>query len=239
MRIETHSKYYLIPIDDNKQKIKVISMFFKHNIPLYLWLKEQTRGSGDEFIITDCQFEKEYPILTLKKNKPLLKSLAISPMIGKEVFLSAKFQGKHYVSSAILKFIVKKNTYSIKFKNKLFLSIQRENIRFKARKECPIIISIDGEIFTGTDFSASGIAIIIDEEQKNMFPKDKIFSSCTLEFENTFFPIPRMTVKNTQKRKIDDELKYSIGMQFNGLSSESDIKLCQIINNAIKKYDRS
>ncbi|MFA6237576.1 MAG: PilZ domain-containing protein [Bacteriovorax sp.] len=167
-------------------------------------------------------------ILKLMPTGKLVTKITGSTKAGKQVLIKIPIEDKiNYFTGGRLKFDPKDLSYSLEIMQEIFKSQQRGNFRLSASEVIPIQFKIDEQVFEALDISTGGTSFLIDEIDKDRFPKGKIFKECTLRFDRKNYYIPLVQIAVLIPMVVNGEPNgtIKIGISFKDLPRKTEDEL--------------
>lgn len=231
--IDPNKKHYFAEVDPSEVD-GIIAKARAEEVEILIWEQGKSEGSNEKYRIS--QYSPETKIVSLTSSGGLLSKLAsTSKLMGKEIFVkigSGKFQ---FFTTSLLEQKQDSKEPSFKLSRQMFKTLQRENYRLHASTSVKIQFRInEAFLYNALDVSAGGTAIVIPIEEKDQYPKDKVFKNCRLGVNTGKFDIAEAKVVGQWPMKDNlgnetNELK--VGIAFQNLTSDTEEELFKLINS--------
>ena len=195
--------------------------------PLTIWEMGESEEQAELYIAVD--YFPHPKIIKLKPTGKLVTKITGSTKAGKQVLVKVPIEDKiHYFTGGRLKFHSEDLTYSLEIQQDIFKSQARGNYRLNSSDVIPIQFKIDDQVFEALDISTGGTSFIIEEIDKDRFPKGKLFTECTLRFDrkNYYVPMAQIAVQipmTDPAGKLNGRIK--IGIAFKDLPRKTEDEL--------------
>jgi len=234
---EEHTKHYFNTMDDSEIE-NTLQQLEKFTAEVTLWMKGQDKEKAEKYEIKKYNPEDKTIQLTELKAGLLAKfKIKDSPLLNNVVFFKSSLGGLYLFSCG--EFYKNDNNELIfEFKEKIYLSQQRDNYRITASTINILKLKIKDTIFSGLDVSAGGTCFVTDEETAKSYPIDEEIKDFTLSINNTKFEIPSITIAGHWPQKDENnnaiEGFVKVGIKFGDMPSEIEEPLRQHINTVAR-----
>jgi hypothetical protein len=228
---DPNKKYYFEQVQFDELS-RILKGSTKIEMKMAVWSKGEEPEQAEEFELTG--FEPANKKMTLAFEGGFLSKLSGSKHANCDVLVKIPDGKIHYFTGGFLHYDKIEKVYQLEIKEDVYCSKQRSNYRLMANTFNTIQFKINETVYDGLDVSAGGTSIMISDEQREIFAKDKIFTGCTLRFNRVNFDIPKARIAGAWEQKdkngnILPEIK--IGIAFESLTSGTEEALFKHINS--------
>lgn len=195
--------------------------------PVTIWEKGEDEEQAELYIA--IEYFPHPKIIKMKPTGKLVTKITGSMKAGKQVLIKIPIEDKiNYFTGGRFKFHSEDLTYSLEIQQEIFKSQQRGNYRLNASAVIPIQFKIDEQVFDALDLSTGGTSFLIEETEKDRFPKGALFKECTLRFDrkNYYIPLAQVAVlipMMDEDGKVNGKIK--VGISFKDLPRKSEDEL--------------
>ena len=219
---DPNKKHYFQPVTPEEfSECMLMQCSIEKPLPMTIWEKGESEEEAELYIA--IEYFPHPKILKLKPTGKLVTKITGSLKAGKDVLIKVPIEDKiNYFTGGKFKFHSEDLTYSLEIQQDIFKSQQRGNFRLNASAVIPIQFKIDEQVFSALDISTGGTSFVIEQVDKDRFPKGKLFTECTLRFDRKNYYIPHAQVAILIPME-DGKLK--VGISFKDLARKTEDEL--------------
>jgi c-di-GMP-binding flagellar brake protein YcgR len=210
------------------EKIQKISVVANTRSDVHVWEKKENKKS----VLVATSFEPEEFVLKLSTQEDIPGELFNGP-----VFIYFEADGHEFFSSGrIDKESEDGKKLSIKMASKIFRFDKRKNLRLPREyvDSCDFAMNrLDGQSFECVDASVGGVAVLVPDEQKDLFSEGRKFKDNSLKINGDVYNVPEVNVNYV--KDIGDG-KKQVGLVFGDLEEGTKEKLGNEINSLVYEY---
>lgn len=224
---DPNKKHYFQPVTAEEfAESMLMQCNLEDALPLTIWEKGESEDQAELYIASE--YFPHPKIIKMTPTGKLVTKITGSLKAGKQVLIKIPIEDKiNYFTGGRFKFHPEDLSYSLEIQQDIFKSQQRGTFRLNASDVIPIQFKIDEQVFEALDISIGGTSFIVEEADKDRFPKGQIFKDCTLRFDRKNYYIPLAQVAVLIPMTEGDSLsgKYKVGISFKGLARKTEDEL--------------
>lgn len=220
-------RFYFKEVESSKVS-EVLVQAVLEDARVYVWQKGQPKEQMEAYSI----FSTQGTLLKLKSEGFFMK-LKKSKNVDQNVLFKFIVKKNHYFSSSLFTFDKKSDLFLIDVVNALYQSVQRKSYRLEADESIKVQVKIDSKMYDCIDISAGGASFTIDSTQVGLFGRERVFTNCSLFFNETVYGLSKIKVTSVEKAQEQGERsipKFQIGLAFLELDYNVEGDLTKQIN---------